>query len=346
MYRNLTDKDNLFFKIHEAGFFNRFFSLQIAAGLATIYNKALIPYGVYTLQRRSCDSSAEYQFYGPRSSMVQKKTTGLFDMIDYDKDLIPFVLDYPNIKTFYEDEILIDEDFSFLYTVDQEQEKLESHFSDNRKKIFLENGKNYNIKGFTLCNYSTFFMNRSAKLDNAISKIKIKNEYYELAKKIHDDIGEFNGIHVRLTDHTNNQPTTQEDLDRSIEMLSDKKIIILTDEMNHEYFKNYKNVTFFDDLMSKNYNREFFSLGVQTEVSWSIVGALLMSMSNDFIGTKKSTFTSFIQREMNQNKDHNFKFLNEIPDDSAKPFSWLNEARSGHKAYTLSRDWKESRFMI
>lgn len=346
MYKKLTDNNNLFFKIHAAGFFNRFFSLQIAAGLASLYDKVLIPYGIYTLQRRSCDSSAEWIFYDQRSKMVQKRTTGLFDMIDYDKDLIPFVLDYPNITKFYEDEILIDKDFSYLYCVDQEHEKLEKHFSDNREKLILEKDKNYHIKGFTLCNYSTFFMNRSSKLDSDISSIKIKSQYYDLAKKMKKDFGDFNGIHVRLTDHMHNQETTQEQLDAAIDMLSDKRIVILTDDVDHKYFKKYKNILFFDDLMSQNYYIEFQSLDVQTEVSWSIVGAIFMSMSDDFIGTKKSTFTSFIQREMNQSKDYDFKFLDEIPKDDSIPFSWLNEKYQGQKAYTLSRDWKESRFMI
>ena len=71
-----------------------------------------------------------------------------------------------------------------------------------------------------------------------------------------------------------------------------------------------------------------------------------MTMSNDFIGTKKSTFTSFIQREINQKRDHSFKFLSEYPKDEDLPFSWMTEAAAGPKSFTLSREWKESRLMI
>lgn len=342
-FTNLTKNNNIFFRIHQAGFFNRFFCLQIGIGLSTVFKKPLIPYHVYSLERLACDSSTSFAPYNPRKQVALQQTTNFFDLIDYDIGQIPFIVDYPHIETFYKDEIVIEDSLSDRYVVVEENKKLEKYFASNDKsRLILEEGQNYHFRGFTLANYSTFFFNRNYELDQALSRVKIKSQYSDLAKLMSNDIGDFYGIHVRLTDHQN-QEVVEEELIRALDLFYDKPVIVLTDDPQNEIFKN-KNIQFFDDLFINNYSKYFSYLDIQTEVSYSLVGALFMGNAYDFIGTNKSTFTSFIQRQINQRKDYNFKFLNYYPEDNGMPFSWIvDNTDYGPITRSISRDYREAK---
>ena len=155
-----------------------------------------------------------------------------------------------------------------------------------------------------------------------------------------ESLGEFNGIHARMTDHKHVHEIQEKEILDAIVKLKGKKIVVLTDEIKNDIWKN-KDVIFFDNFILDNFKEEFLSLSSRSEIVFGLIGALVMSYANDFIGTYGSTFTSFIQRNILNKKEISFKFLGKDIVKDSDIFSWLDYIDGPPIEFV--RDWKESK---
>ena len=221
---------------------------------------------------------------------------------------------------FSKDEIKISDNlFSDYVNVSKEIQVGAEHF--NKKELIFEENKSYNMSGPNLANRETFFANQDDEFLNKI-KVTFKEEYVNLANKIAKSLGEFRGMHVRLTDHAERTFSfSEKDFDKALKN-NDLKTVVLTDDVNNEIFKN-KDITFLDDYIVDNFSDEFLALPSQSEIVFGLIGLLVMCQSKEFIGTPRSTFTAYIQRDMISSKKSDvFSFIGY--DDFAEfPKDWV-----------------------
>lgn len=334
----------LFYKLHHAGLINRLMSFEIGLGLAKCTNKKLVIYNVRGNTPDPLDApSLNYGTdLGIRETIIDKNIPNFFDFIDYPKDLVHELIDFKNVETFIMDEIVLENNSlqSFYFKVKSGNN--EKEFAQNKTELLLEDDINYHMKLYTIDNYSRFFFNRTPELDNVFASIKFKDEYWDFAKKIANFLGEFNAIHIRLTDHQHNFQVLENDLNKTIDKLSDKPIIVLTDDVSNKMFKN-KNIIMFDDIIVNNFAKEFMSLSNNSEIAFALVGALTLVYAQKFVGTYISTFTGFIHRERNKLIDETFEFVGFDSMSLGSPYSWNDEKYLGTSS--LVREWPESRLL-
>jgi hypothetical protein len=180
-------------------------------------------------------------------------------------------------------------------------------------------------------------------LDEAIGSIKFKQEYWTFANKVASYIGEFNGIHLRLGDHRQNYDVSEKEFDEAISMLSSKKVVVLTDEVDSPMLLG-KNITLLDDIIVDNFSEDFKMLPNRSEVAYGLVCALIMTYSNDFIGTLGSTYSNYIYRERLQQKNIRFKYMGVDEEPHGHPFSWNTKTLEGYGS--ISREWPESKLNL
>ena len=89
-----------------------------------------------------------------------------------------------------------------------------------------------------------------------MSTVKFKKEYIEFADLVSNYLGEFNGVHVRLTDHQPVFRTREEMISDQISKFDSSPIIVLTDDINHKMFKN-KNIQFFKNISEIDTSNSF-----------------------------------------------------------------------------------------
>ena len=291
----------LFYRLHHAGLTNRLFSLEIALGLSEITKKKLVIYNLLDKKQNWLDNFpiSDNVVFGKRDSIVKREMVNFFELIDFNKSLVWEYIAFGKISQFAEDEIKISDNLFSDY-VNVNKEKILSPDYNVKKELIFENEKSYNMTGPNLANREVFFANQSAEFLDKI-KVTFKDEYVSLAKKIAESLGDFRGMHVRLTDHAERTFSfSKEDFDKSFSD-SDLKTIILTDDVNNTIFKD-KDITFLDDYIVDNFSEEFLSLPSQSEIVFGLIGLLVMCQSKEFVGTPRSTFTAYIQREMLSSK--------------------------------------------
>ena len=187
---------------------------------------------------------------------------------------------------------------------------------------------------FTLSFYSYFFyLDTAAQLQayDALRAIRPKAEYAALAKRVAEDLGRFNAVHIRRGDFKKTKGVTT--LDRkpaeAIETLDhhfkrDDRLVILTDEADDPFFDEIKSAyddhIFLDHHILEHFGTEFMDLPAHDSIALAYLSQLVAPEALDFIGSMTSTFTSLIQRMRgNQRKDEKFKFLwNELPEPGEK----------------------------
>jgi hypothetical protein len=338
------DKGSIFYKLHRGGMFNQVFSLEIAFGLAQATGKKLTIHNItnnltWPIDLPSVSSGVPM---GKRAALMSEKIPSILDLIDYPESLGHTMVD-PKLEELQEGFIVVDSlplhEMYFKVSDSQNEDK----FSGHRPKLEMIKDKNYDIRSFTLAAYSRFFFGRTKELDNAINSIKFKKEYTDFAGMVAEHIGSFNAIHLRLTDHKVNFSVLEKDFDDAIYELSDRQIILLTDEVENEMVLG-KNVISLDDIIVDNFSEQFSSLPNTSEIAYGLVAALILTYANDFIGTPGSTFSNYIYRERLQKQDVRFKYLglDEHPDGS--PFSWNTPHGQGQGS--IYREWPESKLNL
>lgn len=153
------------------------------------------------------------------------------------------------------------------------------------------------------------------------SVLNVKTTYRYLSLEVYNQLcstqenySSYNSVHVRRGDYLltsdKNKDVKIEDCISKIQSVckdTNKMLLVHTDELDEDYFKSltniYTNVVFVDQYIRSNY----VNLN-NTEVG--IVSLLVASYSDYFIGTMKSTFTSYIQRyRLYNQRSEEFCFL-------------------------------------
>jgi hypothetical protein len=338
------DEGSIFYKLHRGGMFNQVFSLEIAFGLAQATGKKLTVHNVtgdhpWPIDIPSITSNVPM---GKRTSIMSEKIPNLLEIIDYPKSLGHTMIDQ-NIED-PQDGFVVFDTFPLheMYFKVSDSDN-EDSFSVNRQKLEMEKDKSYDFRSYNLAAYARFFFGRTKELDNVINSIKFKKEYTDFAQMVANYLGDFNAIHLRLTDHKVNFSVSEQDFDHAIASLSEKKIVLLTDEVESEMVKG-KNVIILDDIIVDNFAEEYSKLPNTSEIAYGLVSALVLTYANDFIGTPGSTFSNYIYRERLQKQNVRFKYLGVDDHPDGSPFSWNTPFGEGQGS--IYREWPEARLNL
>jgi len=338
------DKGSILYKLHRGGMFNQIFSLEIAFGLAQVTGKKLTVHNitndkVWPIDIPSISSGVPI---GKRATLISEDIPNILDLIDY-PDYFEHTMINQNIQDTPEGFIVFDKlplHEMYFKVLDLDNEK---NFAGNRQRLEIEKDKSYDLRAYNLAAYSRFFFGRTKELDTAIDSIRFKKEYTDFAKMVADYLGSFNAIHLRLTDHKAHFSVSEKQFDDAVAILSDKKIVLLTDEVESDILKG-KNVILLDDIIVENFSKEYSMLPNTSEIAYGLVAALVLTYSDDFIGTPGSTFSNYIYRERLKKHDINYKYLGLEDVDHGNPFSW--NAPGLENQGSIYREWPESRLNL
>lgn len=181
-------------------------------------------------------------------------------------------------------------------------------FASGRKPIVHD--QNYSFSHSNSFYYSSFFHNREPELDAVFAQIKPKQEYVELASLIATALGNFSGAHIRLTDHKhvvdlNNYPVLE-----ALSALPTENIVIATDDPSFSQIPS--SAIIIEEFIMSEFLKDFLMLPVVSGDALALLSNLVLHHSQDFIGTKTSTFTGYIQRYIYaKNSNYKFKFFND-----------------------------------
>lgn len=332
----------LFFQLYNpCGLFNQITSIELGVGLSFETGRQIVWHNINNpfnqdYKARVPIYSANYAF-NDRNGLVDKdiypKITDLLDWNNKESNI--FIDDI--VDTFSSEAIKINNLMEYCVS-----NPTDTEFIEGRTLLELDNNFDYDIRK-TLGYYSRFFNNRSEGLDQELASIKFKPEYYQLAELIAKSFGDFNGAHLRLTDHIVRVNTPGDLFNEGLSKLQGNlPIVLATDEPDSSIITNSEyNLILLDDYILKNFYNEFRQLQFKEEVSFGILNNLVMHYSQDFIGTPGSTFSGYIQRHINKRKDIDFKLFGEDYKPTGK-YTW-----NGHFHDTVTkqwwREWKESR---
>lgn len=133
---------------------------------------------------------------------------------------------------------------------------------------------------------------------------------------------------------------------------SDRPIpfVICTDDSNG-YLEKYKKYTIMlDQFIIENFASEFKNLPFHDKTVFGMINLLVMSYSQEFVGTPGSTYSAYIQRlRINRGLSGDFYFTEDPnhPNDFEQtgPYSW-----NGYKMHTNTkswwREWKECKLKV
>lgn len=352
--RNKSKMKNnkIFFQLYNpTGMINQVMSIELAVGLSHETGRQTIVHyisnnGDKLYDFRKVPIYTPSRWHNPQREGFTDpdQFPHLSDILEWDEDLI--LID-EKIDNFPQQHGVIEDMLNnCYYSKESEITEKELSFAEGRQRINVH--ENVHIKK-TLGWYSRFFYNRSKELDISLSKVKFKQEYYDLAKLIASSIGEFNGGHLRLSDHIKMFNTTQEMFENGLSKLENSTlpIVISTDEPTHKMITdNRHRFILLDQYIIDNFSKEFNQLKFRDEVIFGLICNLVMHYSDSFIGTSGSTYTGYIQRIRNQNNLQMPWEFWDAPDQSCDgPFSWNNyKLDNGRKMWW--REWGESKLSL
>lgn len=338
----------LYFKLHAAGIINQVLSTELGLSIGLLANRKVI------FTKFICIAKSPIAISGNNFDGIDKLIEGSHKPIIFD------ILDLPINDFDYGDHKEAEQyskDFGSIiqyYMVDEQPEdsSKEEFFSEGRQKLILPDETVY-IERDTISAYSRFFFNRSKKLDRFLSTIQFQKEYQELAKQIAQSLGDFKGIHVRLTDHAQIMfAATQERFEKGLNLLSDDPLplVICTDDHTDYLVKYRKTAIMLDQYIIKNFQKEFRALPYHDLTVFGAICLLVMSYAKEFIGTPGSTYSGYIQRlRINRGLNPSFLFIDD-PDHSNNfsktgPYSWNGFViHPNTKAWW--REWPECKLNI
>ena len=231
---------------------------------------------------------------------------------------------------------------NFYYSNKLEISDDELLFAENRKRLPLD--KSIHVK-LTLGWYSRFFYNRSPELNKILSSVKFKKEYVDLANKISKSFGDFQGMHLRLSDHVKMFNTTQEMFEEWLNKFGQNNlpIVVSTCQPGHKMVQDNKHrFILLDEYIVNNFKEEFMSLPFQDEVVFGLICNLVLHNSINFVGTSGSTYTAYIHRNRNQKNIETWDFFDNPPKAIGYPYSWNDYPLNlGKKMWW--REWEESK---
>jgi hypothetical protein len=260
--------------------------------------------------------------------------------MDFDQNII--IID-EKINHFEQEELVIDDILNnFYYSNQQEISEDERCFAEGRKRLPLD--KTLHLK-LTLGWYSRFFYKRNDSLNKAISSVRFKKEYVDLANKIYHSIGEFQGMHLRLSDHIKMFETKQEMFESWLDNFAQNNlpIVLSTCEPGHKMVQDNKHrFILLDEYIVNNFKDEFMALPFQDEVVFGLICNLVMHNAKNFVGTSGSTYTAYIHRTRNQKGIETWDFFDNPPKTIGFPYSWNGSPLEGGRKMWW-REWPESK---
>ena len=335
----------IFFELWNAGLFNQVSSLELAVGLAHETKRPLVVHFFsHDLEKNIYISTPSIHSNDQRNNFTDrslKNNPHLLDLFDINSDLI--IVD-KKIDFFKQEEITINNlMLGYYYSNKSEITEDELAFAEGRERLPLD--KTIHLKQ-TLGFYSRFFYDRNPELNKALSSVRPKQVYTDLAKKISESLGKFQGMHLRLSEHEVDPMFHREEIIDSWLTKYENNglpIVLSTDEPNHQVVnKNKHRVILLDEYIVNNFEKEFKSLPFQDEVVFGLICNLVLHDSVNFVGKSGTTYTSYIQRNRNQKGIETWNFLDDPPKAESKPYSWNNYPLPNDLKMWW-RDWPESK---
>jgi hypothetical protein len=289
--------NKIFFQLYNpTGMINQVMSLELAVGLAHETKKDLIVHYVSNTGDDLYNSRNVPIFTPSRWHNEQRKNFTNPDQFPHLLDLMNFNENLTFIDTkidfFKQEEFVIDDTLSgYYYSAENEVSENELLFAEGRQRIPLD--KNVHLKK-TLGWYSRFFYNRSSQLDNALKSVRFKDVYVDLAKKISNSLGSFQGMHLRLSDHIKMFNTTQDMFESWLNRYENNgfPIVVSTCEPGNKMIQDNKHrFILLDEYIVNNFRDEFMSLPFQDEVIFGLICNLVLHDSINFVGTSGSTYS-------------------------------------------------------
>jgi hypothetical protein len=340
--------NKIFFQLYNpTGMINQVMSLELAVGLAHETKKDLIVHYVSNTGDDLYNSRTVPIFTPSRWHNEQRKDFTNPDQFPHLLDLMNFNENLTFIDTkidfFKQEEFVIDDTLNgYYYSTENEISENESLFAEGRQRIPLD--KNVHLKK-TLGWYSRFFYNRSPELDNALKSVRFKDVYVDLAKKISNSLGSFQGMHLRLSDHIKMFNTTQDMFESWLSIYENNglPIVVSTCEPGNKMIQDNKHrFILLDEYIVNNFKDDFMSLPFQDEVIFGLICNLVLHDSVNFVGTSGSTYSGYIHRVRNQRGVETWDFFDNPPKAIALPYSWNGyPLDNGRKMWW--REWKESK---
>jgi hypothetical protein len=340
--------NKIFFQLYNpTGMINQVMSLELAVGLAHETKKDLIVHYVSNAGDDLYNSRNVPIFTPSRWHNEQRKDFTNPDQFPHLLDLINFNEDLTFIDTkidfFKQEEFVIDDTLNgYYYSNENEISENELLFAEGRQRIPLD--KNLHLKK-TLGWYSRFFYNRSTELDNALKSVKFKDVYVDLAKKISNSLGSFQGMHLRLSDHIKMFDTKQDMFESWLSIYENNKlpIVVSTCEPGNKMIQDNKHrFILLDEYIVNNFRDDFMSLPFQDEVVFGLICNLVLHDSVNFVGTSGSTYSAYIHRVRNQRGIETWDFFDNPPKAIGSPYSWNGYPLEGGRKMWW-REWQESK---
>lgn len=340
----------MFFQLYNpTGMINQVMSLELAVGLSHVTGKKVIVHyisnngdNLYNYKKVPIFTPSRWYNQQRQGFVNNDQFPHLSDILEWDEDL---VLIDEKIESFPQQELEIEDLLNnYYYSETLEPSEEEFQFADGRQKLPLD--KTLHLKR-TLGWYSRFFFNRTSSLDAVLSSVKFKKEYLDFADMVANKLEDFQGGHLRLSDHVKMFNTTQEMFESGLLELESNglPIVISTDEPSHPMVvANRHRFILLDEFIVNNFEKEFKSLPFQDEVVFGLTCNLVMQKSKHFIGTSGSTYTAYIHRKRNMDKDivETWSFWDKPNANHSGKFSWYGyDLDPGRKMWW--REWPESK---
>lgn len=341
--------NKIFFQLYNpTGLINQVMSLELAAGLSyELKSPAIVHYAKYTSDPKLYNTDSIPIFTPSRFYNNQREGftnpdqfPHLLDLLDFDQNLI-FINE--KIDRFEQEEFLVEDLLNnFYYSNTNSVSDDEIAFAEGRQRLPLNTTLHLKL---TLGWYSRFFYKRSPQLNKAISSVRFKKPYVDLANKISTSLGNFQGMHLRLSDHVKMFETTQDMFENWIDIFSknDLPIVVSTCEPGHKMVQDNKNrFILLDEYIVNNFRDDFMALPFQDEVVFGLICNLVLHNATNFVGTSGSTYTAYIHRNRNQKGIETWDFFDNPQKAQAVPYSWTNYPLDlGRKMWW--REWPESK---
>lgn len=245
------------------------------------------------------------------------------------------------VESVCKDEIVIEDLFNNYISCDGLDD---SNFAEGRKKVVLEEEMNYNFKK-TLAWYSATFLSRTTAMDQALERLSFKSEYVDAAKYIASQVGEFDAVHIRRTDHIPLSRQYTFDTQERVQDLDSKNLLILTDE---PYGIRYRGkFAFLDSLMLTEFKETLDQIRCTNTTEFDLLNMLIAGYAKRFVGTQGSTYSGYIHRMVDKNSPDTHKWdyfgLSKPVKQKNGSYSWndIEKMPMIRKVWWL--EWPESR---
>ena len=338
---NQANSRYLLYKDYEAGLNNELMSIELAVGIAYLTNRKLIYYGTVGDDKQLIHIRGGNGHYVPamrRDIINNQRIPTILDLLE---ELPVETIDYKSFHENIESQKLAchNSDLRLINTVfvpssiKSDPNKLDE-FAEGRQ-VFKDVEED--VLHFKECNlgfYSRFFYTPPDSFYSVIEKIRFKKVYGELADKISQSLGEFNGIFVRLSDFRTFLPQNKETYIEEIlitlraNFSKNELLVILTDKSeNKDFFMpiitEYKNHLFLDEFIIREFADYFKNLPFTDEVTLALIGNIVMHDAKDYIGTPGSSFSAIIHRNWLKKQIQKGKSVSE------SPFKYVNKGFAG-----------------